>query len=1060
MTSRNGSTSGRRTRRAAAVGAVPVGILAVALSAVAFWTTTGSGAADVTVGTLESPSVTATSPVGGSAHIAWTAVPAPDGASDADVRFTLDRKASGGSTRVPVCGTGTVPKPHDVLSCDDTPGATGDYEYRVTAHFRTWTSEGAETVHVEVDGTPPHVVAIERADPSPTNASTVHWTVTFSEAVTGVDPTDFVVTGSGTGSAAITGVDGSGSSYTVTAATGDDGTLALDLVDDDSIEDLSGNPLGPGDGATAGETYVVDRTPPGVSSVVRDGADPTNAATVAWTVTFDEDVSGVDAADFALTGSGLAGTPSVETVTPIDARRYSVVATTGIGTPSGSGTLRLDVTDDDSIVDAVGNALGGAGNGNGGFAAGASYTVDKVPPVVVSIVREDPSPANTGPLRFTVTFSEEVAGVASSSFSLATANLAGAAPAVGSVAPFGGGTSATAWTVTVATLGTSGANDGSLRLDLTDGGSVQDIATNPLAGTHVGDESYVYDTTQPTVTSIVRKTGAQTPTNHGPLEFSVTFSEPVEGLTAADLAAPTANVTGAPAVGAPVPTGGAPSATWTVAVDTTGVTGTNVGSIGLNVGSVGSIRDAAANPLAGPYTGDEAFGYDTTAPVVTSIDRSGASPTNAGTVSWTVSFSETVTGVDVGDFALSQSGGMSGASITGVSGSGPYTVTATTGSGDGTLGVGLADDDSIVDAATNALGGTGAGNGSFAGQAYAVDKTRPTVVVVRRAGQATPTKDLPIWFTVTFSEPVAGFAAGDVSRIGTSTGGSVDVTGAGSSYEIAVTGTVSNGTIGFAVADGVAADAAGNGNVASTGPDDTVAYDTLAPTVTVDQAVGQADPTSASPVVFTVVFSEPVTGFAPGDVTIGGTAGATTATVTGGPTTFAVTVSGMTGSGTVTVSVPAGAAADAAGNPSAASTSGDGTVTYTVPVAWAGIGWTSPVLTGGGTLTCSDPGPAVSCTATGVGNKGSFTAGVGLQDASGGSVVNSTGATISVSTSTAGQVDDGATGASGSMTIAPGASATAGTFKVTLKPGNSTATVTSSITVGGVTYTVTCVVTR
>ena len=69
-------------------------------------------------------------------------------------------------------------------------------------------------------------------------------------------------------------------------------------------------------------------------------------------------------------------------------------------------------------------------------------------------------------------------------------------------------------------------------------------------------------------------------------------------------------------------------------------------------------------------------------------------------------------------------------------------------------------------------------------------------------------------------------------------------------------------------------------NVASTSTDNSVTYDITPPTVTIDQATGQADPTNAATINFTVVFSETVTGFATGDVTIGGTAGATTATVT------------------------------------------------------------------------------------------------------------------------------------------------------------------------------------
>lgn len=105
--------------------------------------------------------------------------------------------------------------------------------------------------------------------------------------------------------------------------------------------------------------------------------------------------------------------------------------------------------------------------------------------------------------------------------------------------------------------------------------------------------------------------------------------------------------------------------------------------------------------------------------------------------------------------------------------------------------------------------------------------------------------------------------------------------------------------------------------------------DTIAPIVTIDQASGQADPTGSSPINFQVVFSEPVNGFgdSSGDVALSGTAGATTVVLTGGPTTYSVAVSGMTGNGTVIASIPAGAATDAAGNGNMASTSTDNTVT-------------------------------------------------------------------------------------------------------------------------------------
>lgn len=128
---------------------------------------------------------------------------------------------------------------------------------------------------------------------------------------------------------------------------------------------------------------------------------------------------------------------------------------------------------------------------------------------------------------------------------------------------------------------------------------------------------------------------------------------------------------------------------------------------------------------------------ETTPPTVSSINRAGPSPTGAASVSWTVTFNENVIGVDAGDFTLVQTG-VSGASITSVTGSGSvYTVTAGTGTGDGTLGLNLVDNDSITDLAGNALGGAGAGNGNFTGQVYTLTRVSSFNAVEPSANPAT-----------------------------------------------------------------------------------------------------------------------------------------------------------------------------------------------------------------------------------------------------------------------------------------------------------------------------------
>jgi hypothetical protein len=106
--------------------------------------------------------------------------------------------------------------------------------------------------------------------------------------------------------------------------------------------------------------------------------------------------------------------------------------------------------------------------------------------------------------------------------------------------------------------------------------------------------------------------------------------------------------------------------------------------------------------------------------------------------------------------------------------------------------------------------------------------------------------------------------------------------------------------------------------------------DCTPPSVSVNQAAAQADPTISNPVVFTAQFSEPVNDFTGSDVTLSGTANlaGATATISGGPSVYTISVSGIAGNGTVIASIAAGMATDAAGNGNTASTSNDNSVTF------------------------------------------------------------------------------------------------------------------------------------
>jgi len=108
------------------------------------------------------------------------------------------------------------------------------------------------------------------------------------------------------------------------------------------------------------------------------------------------------------------------------------------------------------------------------------------------------------------------------------------------------------------------------------------------------------------------------------------------------------------------------------------------------------------------------------------------------------------------------------------------------------------------------------------------------------------------------------------------------------------------------------------------GGDAFVAKVATAPTVTVDEAATQSDPTNVAAIQFTVTFDEDVTGLAMSDFVA--TNGSVTS-LSGSGSICTVTVS-ATSDGTVSLSLPADSAEDGAGNGNTASTSTDNSVTY------------------------------------------------------------------------------------------------------------------------------------
>jgi Bacterial Ig-like domain len=422
------------------------------------------------------------------------------------------------------------------------------------------------------------------------------------------------------------------------------------------------------------------------------------------------------------------------------------------------------------------------------------------------------------------------------------------------------------------------------------------------------------DQTRPTVT-INQAAGQADPTNASPINFTVVFSETVTDFATGDV-----TLTGAGSSGATATVTGS-GTTYTVAVSGMTTTGPVSASLAANVA-----HDAAGNGNEASTSTDNTVLYDKDGPKVTINQKSDQrDPTNQSPILFTVIFDKPVNDFVGTDVTLGGTAHPSTAVVSGGSDGMNYEVAVSGMTGDGTVTATIP-----ADVAHDA-----AGNGNMAASStdneVTYDATSPTVTINQATGQADPTNTSPINFTVVFSEPVSGFQSNDILLSGTANPATAVVSTTDpdlKTYNVAVTGMTGDGTVIASVRVNAADDEATNHSAASTSTDNTVTYDKTPPTVTINQAAGQADPTSGSTINFTVVFSENVADFATDDVTLSGTANATTATVTGSGTTYNVAVTGMTDNGTVIASVGSGVAHDAAGNPNEASTSTDHTVNY------------------------------------------------------------------------------------------------------------------------------------
>ncbi|MEC7753407.1 MAG: Ig-like domain-containing protein [Bacteroidota bacterium] len=761
---------------------------------------------------ITSPTVTITSPVGDPTNEIFTATFT---FSEDVTGFVIGDISLGNATASNFSQTSA-----SVYTADITPTTDGTVTIDVAANVAQDAASNGNTAatqfSVEADLTNPDVT-ITSTVADPTNG-TFTATFTFSEDVTGFVIGDITLSNATASNFSQT----SASIYTADITPTTDGTVTIDVVAN-VAEDAATN------GNTAATQFSVeaDLTNPGVT-ITCTVADPTNGTFTA-TFTFSEDVTGFVIGDISL-GNATASNFS----------QTSASVYTADITPTADGTVTIDV--------AANVAQDAATNGN---TAATQFSVEADltnPGVVISSTAPDPT-NNT--FTATFTFSEDVTGFTIGDITLGNATASNFSQ-----------TSASVYTADITPT-----TDGTVTIDVA-ANVAQDAATN--GNTAATQFSVEADLTNPDVT--ITSTVAD-PTN-GTFSATFTFSEDVTGFEIGDISLGNATASNFSQTSA--------------SVYTADITPTTNGTVTIDV-AANVAQDAASNGnTAATQFSVEA---DLTNPDVT-ITSTVADPTN-GTFTAIFTFSEDVTGFVEADITL----GNATASNFSQTSASVYTadITPTT---DGTV---------TIDVAAN-VAQDAASNGNTAATQFSVeaDLTNPGVVISSTVPD--PTNNT-FTATFTFSEDVTGFVIGDIS-LGNATASNFSQTSA-SVYTADITPTT-DGTVTIDVVANVAQDAASNGNTAAT--QFSVEADLTNPGVVISSTV--PDPTNNTFTV-TFTFSEDVTGFTIGDITLNNATASNFSQTSASIYTADIT---PTTDGTVTIDVAANVAQDAATNGNTAAT--------------------------------------------------------------------------------------------------------------------------------------------
>ena len=425
-----------------------------------------------------------------------------------DITITFSETVTGFEQRDITIGNGSVTAfsgSEATYTATITPAATGTVTVDVAADVAVdgagRGNEAASQFAVLADLERPTVTI---TGPTDAQNSAFDVTITFSENVTGFEPSDVTV-----GNGSVTTFSGSEATYKATIEPAATGTATVDIP-----ANVATDAAGQGNEA-ASQYYVQADIDVPVATITGPVGIQTKAFNV--TITFSEDVTGFEQRDVTVGNGTITAFSGAET-------RYKATIT-----PTATRTVTVDIP--------TNVATDAAGQGNRAARYYVKADID-APAIAIS----GPEGVQTGPFDVEITFSEDVTGFEQRDVTIGN----------GTITAFSGAETRYKATITPAATGTA-------TIDVP-----ANVATD--AAGHGNDAASQFSV-QANLTRPAVVIAGPTDTQNGPFDATITFSEDVTGFEQRDVTVGNGTVTAFSGAGSSYTATIEPAANGTVTID-------------------------------------------------------------------------------------------------------------------------------------------------------------------------------------------------------------------------------------------------------------------------------------------------------------------------------------------------------------------------------------------------------------------------------------------------------------------------------------------------------------